>query len=92
MQSLTLKVSFIGHILIFLGALSNVAFSNVIPTPILLPFIYFIYLLDIKSCYDGIIPFYRCKHAKDIYIHHFGALFILTLSVPSLFVINTYLH
>ena len=85
MKTSILKLSFSGHILIFLLTFINTLKIKKISTSKLLLIIYITYISDMISCYQGIIPFYRCKQTKDIYIHHLGALSILTMSLPSIF-------
>jgi len=48
-------------------------------------FIYLAYSLDIVSCYRGIIPFYRCNNAYDIYKHHIAGMIMFSLMSPVLF-------
>ena len=83
-----LKASFIGHLLIFFSTFMNLTKYIQINRPLLLYIIYSTYLCDIFSCYKGIIPFYRCNNPRDIYAHHFGALSILSMTIPSLFTVN----
>ena len=87
MNTLLLKVSFLGHILTFLSCFSNLTNFIKIPTPVLMSTIYFAYFSDMLSCYTGVIPFYRCKNTKDIYRHHIAGLGILSLTLPSLFLV-----
>ena len=83
-----LKVSFIGHLLIFISTFVNLTEYIQIDRRLLLYIIYSTYICDIFSCYKGIIPFYRCNNTQDIYTHHLGALSILTMTLPSLFTNN----
>ena len=85
MNTLILKLSFLGHIGIFLSSLGNVSGLKYTKNSRLIPLIYWAYILDMLSCYKGVIPFYRCNNASDIYRHHTGALLLITLALPSLF-------
>ena len=88
METLLLKVSFLGHLLIFISSFMNIIDYIHTPPPILCFMIYSTYFSDMLNCYKGVIPFYRCHNTKDIYIHHMGALFIFTMTIPSMFVNN----
>lgn len=87
-MKLILKVSFIGHLLIFISTFVNLTEYIQIDRRLLLYIIYSTYICDMFSCYKGIIPFYRCNNTRDIYLHHGGALSILTMTLPSLFTNN----
>jgi len=85
MNTLILKLSFLGHIGIFLSSLGNVSRLKYTKNYYLILLIYWAYILDMLSCYNWVIPFYRCHNASDIYKHHLAGILLITMAVPSLF-------
>lgn len=85
MKTIILKLSFIGHILTFLFSLSTITGFSPVKMNLLCPVIFFAYFCDLLSCYQGVIPFYRCRETRGIYIHHISGMTLLAMTIPSWF-------
>ena len=89
MKTRILKLSFIAHMISFLLSLSTITGFSPVKISVLSPVIFFAYFCDLLSCYQGIVPFYRCRETRGIYIHHISAMTLLVMTIPSWFNIYT---
>ena len=85
MKTPILRLSFMSHILIFLFSLSTITGFSPMKMSLLTPVIFFAYFCDLLSCYQGVIPFYRCRETRGIYIHHISSITLLAMTIPSWF-------
>ena len=84
MKTTVLKLSFIAHMISFLLSLSTITGFSLVKISVLSPVIFFAYC-DLLSCYQGIVPFYRCRETRGIYIHHISGMTLLAMTIPSWF-------
>jgi len=85
MKTTVLKLSFIAHMISFLLSLSTITGFSPVKISVLSPVIFFAYFCDLLSCYQGVIPFYRCRETRGIYIHHISSMTLLAMTIPSWF-------